>query len=310
MDDKLFIDIALLISKESKCQSLQVGAVIVKDKRVISMGINGTPNNFINCNEVTFKDSETKQFVSEHTHSSVDMNHTEWSMIHEIHAEMNAILYAAKKGFPIENSTMYVTHEPCDQCLKNIIQSGISRVVYLNNYNGNVTLDSGYRKKCTSYISLEQYMPPIDNGFILTPKDNSALNIKYTKGIDQHKANVSNSYIGFGVKGTSTYNYMQDAIKCGLKVNSIDYDKNDVVFVSVNGGGNFRYDNCNKTVDLCIKALDSGASIIMDTDENRKLAYNAGERYTIEEVLKHYEFLNQSLYILKKDFYNLYKLKI
>lgn len=148
---------ALLLSGESKCQSLKVGALIVKDGRIISMGVNGTPNGFINCNEVRFTDSHSKEFVSEKTSVDIEKFHTEWSMVHEIHAEMNAILFSARNGFPIEGSTMYVTHEPCDQCLKNIIQSGIVRVVFKNKYNGNVTSDCSYRDKCSKYIILEEY---------------------------------------------------------------------------------------------------------------------------------------------------------
>lgn len=157
LDDKTFLDIANVIANKSKCQSLQVGAVIVKDNRVISMGINGTPNGFKNCNDIEFTDTYKRDNINiDNCKYKSNEVHTAWSMMHEIHAEMNAILYAAKNGIPIDGTTIYVTHEPCDQCLKNIIQSGIKRVVYLHKYSGIVT-NSEYREICSKYVKLEQY---------------------------------------------------------------------------------------------------------------------------------------------------------
>lgn len=121
MKESTFIEIAKVISKESKCVSLKVGAVIVKDNRIISMGYNGTVRGSLNCNECV-----GNEFTRE--------NHSEWSDSHEIHAEMNALMFAAKNGISVNGSTLYCTHEPCDQCLKNIIQSGIKRIVYMTPY--------------------------------------------------------------------------------------------------------------------------------------------------------------------------------
>lgn len=122
MKDSTFIEIAKTIAKESKCISLQVGAVIVKDDRIISMGYNGTISGTINCNEA---------FTQGHF---ARKEHSAWSDAHEIHAEMNAIMFAAKNGISVNGATLYSTHEPCDQCLKNTIQAGIKRVVYLYPY--------------------------------------------------------------------------------------------------------------------------------------------------------------------------------
>lgn len=141
MKDITFINIAKIIAEESKCISLRVGAVIVKDDRIISMGYNGTVNGSINCNKAF-----GKEFDSEH--------HSEWSDSHEIHAEMNALMFAAKYGVSVNDCTLYCTHEPCDQCLKNIIQSGIERIVYLIPYK---------KEKCKSKyrfdgsIKIEQF---------------------------------------------------------------------------------------------------------------------------------------------------------
>ncbi len=120
ISDKNFLNIAKELSFASKCVSKQVGAVIVKDGRILSTGYNGTPAGYINCSE-HWKDEYTK-------------DHHDWSKTYEIHAEMNAIIWAARKGISIEGGTIYVTLEPCSECSKNLIASGIKRIVYEKSY--------------------------------------------------------------------------------------------------------------------------------------------------------------------------------
>lgn len=120
ISDQNFINIAAEIASASKCVSKQVGAVIVKDGRILSTGYNGTPAGFINCCE-HWKDKYTPE-------------HHEWSKTYEIHAEMNAIIWAARKGISIEGATIYVTLEPCSECSKNLIASGIKRIVFAKEY--------------------------------------------------------------------------------------------------------------------------------------------------------------------------------
>ena len=120
VSDKIFINIASEIASASKCVSKQVGAVIVKDGRILSTGYNGTPAGYINC--------------CEHWNDEYTPEHHEWSKTYEIHAEMNAIIWAARKGISIEDATIYVTLEPCSECSKNLIASGIKRIVYLKEY--------------------------------------------------------------------------------------------------------------------------------------------------------------------------------
>ena len=109
--DEVFINIAKEIGTLSHCTRSKVGAVLVKDGNVISFGYNGTPAGMDNgCEE----NNVTKDEV--------------------IHAEMNAILKAAKSGNAVDGSTLYLSLSPCQNCCKLIIQSGISRVVYLEGY--------------------------------------------------------------------------------------------------------------------------------------------------------------------------------
>lgn len=114
--DKYYIKAAQLCAKNSYALKLQVGAIIVKDGQIMSDGFNGTPCGFENKCEVKSMDD------SLHTLSYV------------LHAESNAILKCAKYGRSTNGSTLYITHSPCIECAKLIIQAGIIRVVYLENY--------------------------------------------------------------------------------------------------------------------------------------------------------------------------------
>ena len=114
--DKYYIKVAQLCAKNSYAVNLQVGAIIVKDGQIMSDGFNGTPCGFENKCELQDIDGNL------HTLSYV------------LHAESNAILKCAKYGRPTNGSTLYITHSPCIECAKLIIQSGIIRVVYLEDY--------------------------------------------------------------------------------------------------------------------------------------------------------------------------------
>ena len=114
--DKYYIKVAQLCAKNSYAVNLQVGAIIVKDGQIMSDGFNGTPCGFENKCEV----------------KSIDG--TLYTLSYVLHAESNAILKCAKYGRPTNGSTLYITHSPCIECAKLIIQSGIIRVVYLEDY--------------------------------------------------------------------------------------------------------------------------------------------------------------------------------
>ena len=117
----IFLDVAETISQMSHCVSHKVGAILVKDKRIISTGYNGTPKGFLNCDEVNTNVSREK--------------HHECSEMFEIHAELNAILCAARNGISIEGSILYSTLHPCYDCLKMICNSGIKTIIYRYEYD-------------------------------------------------------------------------------------------------------------------------------------------------------------------------------
>ncbi len=117
--DKAYLKIAKEWGQLSYCQRKKVGAIIVKDKMIISDGYNGTPSGFENCCE----DDEGK---------------TKWYVLH---AEANAILKVAKSTQSCDNATLYITMSPCKDCSKLIHQSGIVRVVYQNSYKDLAGID-------------------------------------------------------------------------------------------------------------------------------------------------------------------------
>lgn len=121
-DDDMFMLLTEIFAKQSHCRRLQVAALIVKDGRILSVGYNGTPKGLTNCDEIF---SETDL-----TDKSFSDEHHRWSDINELHAEQNAISWAAKQGISIIGATMYVKYSPCRHCTKMIIASGIKRLVY------------------------------------------------------------------------------------------------------------------------------------------------------------------------------------
>jgi len=119
----IFLNIAEEIAKNSNCVSFHVGAILVSNGRIISTGYNGTPADYVNCNELF----DSKNFDRELHHNFSDNC--------EIHAEVNSILYAAIHGVSIKNCDIYITHQPCFNCLKLVIGAGIKNIYYRYPYD-------------------------------------------------------------------------------------------------------------------------------------------------------------------------------
>ena len=127
MENQIFINIALEIAKFSKCQSKQVGCVIVRDRRIISSGCNGSPSGAMNCNEI-FK----HELMNDPKYREC---HHKFSESMECHAEENAIIMAARYGNAIENCKFYVYMKPCERCLKMIAGLGVKEIYYCHDYD-------------------------------------------------------------------------------------------------------------------------------------------------------------------------------
>ena len=121
--DRVFIGNAINLSYASHCVSRQVGCVIALDGRTLSTGINGTSSGDENCDEL---------FPMEGFDAKA---HRQWSDVNEIHAELNAINWAAKHGISLDGATLYCTLQPCLQCSKNLPAVGIKRIVFNEFYD-------------------------------------------------------------------------------------------------------------------------------------------------------------------------------
>jgi len=128
--DLAYLKMAFEWGKLSHCERRQVGAIIVKNRMIISDGYNGTPSGFENCCED-------------------DEGYTKWYVLH---AEANAILKVAASTQSCAGSTLYVTLSPCTDCSKLIYQSGIKRVVYIERYKD----DSGLKFLEKAGVEIEQ----------------------------------------------------------------------------------------------------------------------------------------------------------
>ena len=133
--DKRYIRMASIWAENSYCERRQVGALIVKDKMIISDGYNGTPAGFENVCEDD--NGVTKPYV--------------------LHAEANAITKIARSNNSSDGATMYVTASPCIECAKLIIQAGIKRVVYSEKYRLEDGTDAGGIPQ--EILPSDRYMP-------------------------------------------------------------------------------------------------------------------------------------------------------
>jgi len=122
--DQYFMDIVELVSKRSTCLRRKVGAVLVRDKRILSTGYNGAPSGLRHCKDVGCL-REKMNIPSGERHE----------LCRGLHAEQNAIIQAALHGVSIKGATIYCTNHPCIICSKMIINSGIEVIIYKKGYS-------------------------------------------------------------------------------------------------------------------------------------------------------------------------------
>jgi dCMP deaminase len=131
--DTYFLTIARVVATRSTCDRANVGAVLVKEKRILTTGFNGSPAGLDHCDDVG--------------HLMVD-GHCQRT----IHAEANAIIQAALHGVSTNGSTCYVTHFPCISCTKMLINAGVSRIVFADEYG-----DTSHSRMFLSQAGVEVY---------------------------------------------------------------------------------------------------------------------------------------------------------
>ena len=129
--DEYFMEMAALTATRSTCLRRQVGAVIVRDRRIVSTGYNGAPRGIKHCDERGGCIRQKMNVPSGERHE----------LCMALHAEQNAIIQAATHGQSIESATLYITHQPCVICAKMIINAGIRRIVVREGYPDQLSVD-------------------------------------------------------------------------------------------------------------------------------------------------------------------------
>ena len=124
--DKRFMEMAEVVATWTSCarEGRAIGAVIVKDKRILTTGYNGAPSGILSCRDKG-ECMRDKLGVESGTRQE---------LCYAVHAEQNAIAQAAKLGVSVDGATIYVTHQPCTICTRIIINSGIKRIIYKHSY--------------------------------------------------------------------------------------------------------------------------------------------------------------------------------
>ena len=127
--DECFMNMCELLAKErSTCVRLNTAAIITRHNRSVSMGYNGVPSGHKHCIDYDWCHNDGAYVLDGRPHH-------DWSINNEIHGEMNAILYAAKEGIPLDGCTIYTLYSPCIECAKAIDTVGIQTVYYRHFYN-------------------------------------------------------------------------------------------------------------------------------------------------------------------------------
>ena len=123
-----FMDIALLVARRSTCRRRRVGAITVRDKRILATGYNGAPTGLPHCLDIGCLREEL-EIPSGERHE----------LCRGLHAEQNVIIQAAYHGVPIEGATLYCTNLPCSICSKMLINAGIRDIIYQEGYADSMT---------------------------------------------------------------------------------------------------------------------------------------------------------------------------
>lgn len=152
--DDYFMEIAYVVAKRSTCVRRHIGAVIVKDRRILTTGYNGAPSGLAHClDSACLRD---KMGIA---------SGTRHEMCRALHSEMNAIIQAAQCGVSTRGSTLYCTHQPCSVCARMIINAGITRLVYVGDYPDDFAI------AMLKEAGIEMYrLPVISEGDALSPE--------------------------------------------------------------------------------------------------------------------------------------------
>ncbi|MBU4536424.1 cytidine/deoxycytidylate deaminase family protein [Patescibacteria group bacterium] len=128
--DEYFMKMAFLVAGRSTCKRRSVGAVAVKDKKILTTGYNGAPSGTKHCLEVGCKREQLNVPSGEKA-----------ELCRGVHAEQNCIIQAAFHGVSLKGATLYITNQPCSICAKMVINTGFSRIVYCDPYDDPLAME-------------------------------------------------------------------------------------------------------------------------------------------------------------------------
>lgn len=128
--DEYFLEVAQLVAKRVTCMRRQVGAVLVKDRRILATGYNGAPSGIRHCDDVGCLREKLK-VPSGQRHE----------LCRGLHAEQNVLIQAALHGISVRDSTLYITNQPCSICAKMLINAGIKEIVVADGYPDGMALE-------------------------------------------------------------------------------------------------------------------------------------------------------------------------
>ncbi|QIP14535.1 dCMP deaminase family protein [Spirosoma aureum] len=176
--DDIFMELAVNLARRSHCIKAQVGAVLTRDTRIISIGYNGPPAGTHNCDE-EFQGAGCPR-------------DSKGSCSLALHAEENAILYAAKNGSEIEGATIYVTLSPCIACARIIYSMKIARVIYLHSYAEykGIPSDEGVDFLRRFGVTVEQYEPGEGVTLLAEPPLSGPANAQKTAGTPERDSTL------------------------------------------------------------------------------------------------------------------------
>jgi len=128
--DEYFLEMARVVARRSTCLRRQVGAILVREKRILASGYNGAPSGLPHCEDVGCRRAQLGIPSGERQ-----------ELCRALHAEQNAIIQAALHGVNTRHSTLYCTNQPCAICAKMLINAGVVRVVYEGDYPDELALE-------------------------------------------------------------------------------------------------------------------------------------------------------------------------
>jgi dCMP deaminase len=173
--DSYFMEIAQIVSKRSTCKRRSVGALIVKEKRILSTGYNGAPTGLKHCIEAGCL-REKLNIASGERHE----------LCKGLHAEQNAVIQAAHHGVSISSAHIYSTHLPCSICIKMIINAGITKVFYANGYPDSLSMEI-IEESGITLVKVDMKENPESGNQIADPRNSKSYGSK-TKKTKSHSA--------------------------------------------------------------------------------------------------------------------------